>query len=437
MMKINRMILAAAFFAGAQALGQTGAALTPAQMTLTSAELIKNPEGALSKGTKPFQGISSITCSPKGRVFVVWYGSGGGENNNNYLMLSYSDNRGETWTDVKLVVRSPFCGKVRTFDPALWTDARGRVWLFWAQNGLYDKEEMSHRKHGVWASVAAKPDVKEIEWSAPRRLADGVMMCKPVTLKSGDIIFPIAFWQSSNNDALAAREGAGVYLSKDGGETLSQIGNVRVPDVVFPEHMLVEKKNGDIWLLTRRQPENLKYLISSKAAEPELLWDAYDGIFAATSKDGGRSFGKTDKSKIPHTGSRFYIGRLASGNLLLVKNYAADKEWLEGKDLPDRTKRVPRNKMMAYISKDDGKTWEGGLELDERASVSYPDASQAADGAIFVTYDYLRYKEQEIYAARVHEEDILAGKLVNPDSKLKLLVNKGETEFVKPEEAAK
>ena len=54
-----------------------------------------------------------------------------------------------------------------------------------------------------------------------------------------------------------------------------------------------------------------------------------------------------------------------------------------------------------------------------------------AAGEIFITYDFLRYKAQEIYACRITEADILAGKLVDKTSRLQLLVNKGETEFKK------
>ncbi len=37
-----------------------------------------------------------------------------------------------------------------------------------------------------------------------------------------------------------------------------------------------------------------------------------------------------------------------------------------------------RSHLTAWLSEDDGKTWRGGLMLDERATVSYPDGFQAA-----------------------------------------------------------
>ena len=74
--------------------------------------------------------------------------------------------------------------------------------------------------------------------------------------------------------------------------------------------------------------------------------------------------------------------------------------------------------MTAFLSDDDGKTWKGGLVLDERYGVSYPDGYQAEDGRIFIQYDWMREKG-EIMLAIFREEDILAGKAVSPDTKLK------------------
>lgn len=64
---------------------------------------------------------------------------------------------------------------------------------------------------------------------------------------------------------------------------------------------------------------------------------------------------------------------------------------------------------MAFISKDDGKTWSRGLLIDERAGVSYPDAQQAADSKIYVTYDYNRTLDQQIIMTVFTERDVLSG----------------------------
>ena len=87
--------------------------------------------------------------------------------------------------------------------------------------------------------------------------------------------------------------------------------------------------------------------------------------------------------------------------------------------------------MTAFLSTDDGATWSAGLVLDERNQVSYPDGGQAEDGTSFVAYDFERCGAEEIYVARFHEDDVVAGKIVSPDSRLKILVNKA-TGSVKP-----
>lgn len=79
---------------------------------------------------------------------------------------------------------------------------------------------------------------------------------------------------------------------------------------------------------------------------------------------------------------------------------------------------------MAKISFDDGKTWVGGLMLDERSEVSYPDGTQAPDGLIYITYDRERSKAREILMAAFTEQDILAGKPVDPRCRLKQVVSR-------------
>ncbi|WP_437231106.1 sialidase family protein [Planctomicrobium sp. SH661] len=81
-------------------------------------------------------------------------------------------------------------------------------------------------------------------------------------------------------------------------------------------------------------------------------------------------------------------------------------------------------KLSAWLSDDDGITWTGGLILDERTGVSYPDGFQSPDGTIYISYDRNRDKDGEILLARFTEEDILARKLVSPQGRLKQLISR-------------
>jgi hypothetical protein len=134
------------------------------------------------------------------------------------------------------------------------------------------------------------------------------------------------------------------------------------------------------------------------------------GIASTVSSDGGHTWSVPAASDIPHPQTRFYIGKLRSGNLLLVRNNPPN-----GKS---------RSHMTAFLSKDEGATWTGGLLLDDRGSVSYPDATQMPDWTIHVIYDRDRFTEREILLATFREPDVTAGKFVTPNARAKAVVNR-------------
>ncbi len=406
----------------------------------TPAIVDTNPSGDEILGRTPFQGIPSIAASKNGkRIFLAWYGNGETELPDNYIMVAYGDKSAQKWTDVAMTIKSPHCGKIRLFDPAVWRAPDGSIYIFWAQSsGLYKSDGsfpekfnrgMWDRRGGVWYIKCDNPEAEKPVWSKPRRIADGVMMNKPTILKSGDWIFPIALFQTNHaNDSFSQREGASLLRTSDSGKTFETINTVKIPGSDFPEHMFVERNDGSLWLLARSNTRPT--FEKAKDGSMKIRTFGNCGIMEAFSHDGGLTFSKIKDSRIPACGTRFHISRLNSGNLLLVINDANNADWIKGKP---RGKAdavyFSRNKMLAYISEDDGKTWKGGLMLDERPSLSYPDASQSADGSIYITYDRERYKQQEILVAKICEEDILAKEVVNRESKIKILANKGGKKF--------
>jgi hypothetical protein len=78
--------------------------------------------------------------------------------------------------------------------------------------------------------------------------------------------------------------------------------------------------------------------------------------------------------------------------------------------------------MTAYLSDDDGGTWKGGLLIDERKSVSYPDATQATDGSIRLIYDWERGRDKNILMATFSEADVRAGAF-SAGSRQRVLIN--------------
>lgn len=116
--------------------------------------------------------------------------------------------------------------------------------------------------------------------------------------------------------------------------------------------------------------------------------------------------------------SRFFIRRLKSGRLLMVNH--SNWRYPQG----DWKGYKTRNNLMAQLSEDDGKSWFGGLLLDVRNDVSYPDGCQEENGQIHIIYDYDRHGAREILTASFTEHDILEGRFDSPNSYYRRLVSK-------------
>jgi len=353
---------------------------------------INPPESLYSSTRRMFQGIPGIERAPGGRLWVSRFSGSTGEGaSRNYALLITSGDDGRTWSDLKVVVDMPD-SRVRMCDPCLWIDPLGRLWFFWCQ-------AYSPWVHcGVWAMVTETPDEADPVWSEPRRLYEGVVLNKPTVLSNGDWLFPVNVkkdlsqytWDSEPEPP----SNVVVMTTDDQGKTLTRRGTVSLPDPAYhhslSEPMIVERKNGSLWMLVR-----IRY-----------------GMGQSTSRDGGRTWSPIQPAPIKHTVSRFFIRKLQSGNLLLVKHGPIDQ-------------RTHRELLTAYVSTDDGATWSDGLMLDRRYHLSYPDGTQAPDGRIYVVYDHGRYPgtAREILMAVFTEAAVLAGEPCE-NTRLKVVVNR-------------
>ena len=45
------------------------------------------------------------------------------------------------------------------------------------------------------------PEQAEPVWGKPRRITDGVMMCKPLVLSTGEWVLPASTWRKTDNSA--------------------------------------------------------------------------------------------------------------------------------------------------------------------------------------------------------------------------------------------
>lgn len=332
-----------------------------------------------------------IERTPKGRLWAAWVA--GDDGPKAFFLVNRSDDDGETWSKPCLVIdtHTPYLPLPRsTIVGNFWTDPCGRLWLFFDQT-------MNHvdGRHGLWVITCDKPDAEKPTWSAPKRIWHGVVLNKPIVLSNGEWLLPVEFPAIKGigpmryaNAALDPLRGANVFVSSDQGDTWVRRGCVCFAKPSWDEHMFVELKDGRLWMVARTT----------------------DGPMQCFSSDGGVSWTEPIPATFKHPVARFHIRRLTSGRILLIKHGATIDTHEE------------RSKLTAWLSEDEGLTWKGGLMLDERTGVSYPDGFQAPDGTIYISYDRNRKTDGEILMARFTETDILERKIVSKNSKLKMLI---------------
>ncbi len=351
------------------------------------------PDAAHSAALRRHTGIPSLAVSAKGRLWVTYYGGPTpGEDSNNYCVLATSADGGESWKDV-LVADPDGEGPLRAFDPEVWAAPDGRLLWTWTERVSPLRSESGHANAGGMADPRTDrlmclelpgDDEPAAPFPRPRQISQGIMMCKPIVRDDGAWLFPVARWKAAPSACFCE--------SRDGGMTFTDVGGITLPVKarLFDEHAVVQLKDGGL----------LAFVRTTRAAS---------NCVESVSVDGGRTWSGPKPARIRHTSSRLFMRRLAGGEILLVKHGKVDED-------------CGRRKLMAFISRDEGVTWEGGLMLDERGGVSYPDGDQAADGLVHVVYDHDRLGAQEVLIATFSPEDVLAGRSVSGKVRLRRVV---------------
>ncbi|MFW5980973.1 MAG: sialidase family protein [bacterium] len=331
-----------------------------------------------------WQGIPGLEKTENGRIFVTWFSGGDKEpHSENKIYICYSDNKSETFTEPALIVDPS--GKNRAFDPNLWIDSDNKLWL------IYNRGNKENAEHGIYARICVNPDKSILDWDEEFLIDLDVpfnfRLNKPIVLSSGSWIMPVTYATEPTYGWFAnQKQLQGVAISTDKGQSWTLHGELKAPHWAL-ENMIVELNDGRLWMLIR--------------TGDGFLWESF-------SSDGGKTWSSASPSNISNPGSRFFIRRLNSGDLLLVNHY----------------KYTGRSHLTAQISTDEGKTWNEGLLLDEREGVSYPDGVQDNNGKIWIVYDRDRKGAGEILLATFHEEDVIAGENKSGDVNLKQIVNK-------------
>ena len=354
-----------------------------------------NPGAEFQDDARSGAMIIGMDLTPKGRIWGCWTGTG--DKRDGYFLLATSDDDGATWSKPRLAVgaRMEAAQKVSgALVGNLWTDPKGRLWLFFDQQ-LGDPQ----KRITNWFMRCNDPDAAEPVWSTPVMFAEGCTLNKPTVLKDGSWLLPVSDWHQKT---------CRVFASTDEGASWKERGHLQFPDWEFDEHMMVELKScAGVPPAAKTNPGETPgphlWMLARTNGQPHESF----------STDGGKTWSEPKQAAtVQNVNARFFLRRLKSGRILLVKN-GSPAERLQ-----------KRTHMSAWLSDDEGQTWKGGLLLDERNAVSYPDGFEAPDGLIHILYDWNRHTDAEILMAKFREEDVLAGNIVSKDAKVLMLANK-------------
>ncbi len=338
---------------------------------------------------RKFQGCPTLAVTREGRIFLGWYAGGCCEPHmENYNLLIYSDDGGNSWSNPIVIIPSDRQRFVHALDIQLFVAPDGKLHVCWVQNNTKPAPEKMPEypkgqpaiivdgflfddfRHTEWEIICDDPDAENLIFSAPRNLCDGFLRCKPTFLKNGDWLF-YAYSQLSKKYRY--------YISNDQGCTYLPMEGAEKTPTWFDEAMAYERLDGSIRMLARTSTGELSESISF---------------------DGGHTWTDAMPSGIDNPDTRFFIARTPSGRILLVNNDS----------------RTRRENMTVYLSEDDGKTFEYKKCIDSRDGTSYPDVD-FYDGKIYLTYDRERTDAKEILFTVFDEDDIM-----NPEREISVRI---------------
>ena len=253
------------------------------------------------------------------------------------LMCIRSRDSGETWSAPDRVFPLPAEGRWfgRGAQPLI--DREGNLHLFFLDLNV------SSLKMDTWH---ARLTPKSGAWSKLQRVCPSGPQNPPIQLRSGRIIVPIGYYFRDDiwNDPIPRSE-ITTYYSDDSGESWHRSPDtlvVRAPEsyhglgVGGHEPVIVELKDGKIWMLIRTQ----------------MGW-----LYESFSKDGlGWSEPQATRFRAPDAPGS--IVRLPSGELVLFWNNNDIPSPVDGRWI-----YTGRDALHAAISEDDGKTWRGFREV--------------------------------------------------------------------------
>ena len=354
-----------------------------------------NSSETYTETDRKWQGIPAVHLTKGGRLWCAIQTGDEGENGNvyldNYDVMYYSDDYGKTWSENYLIFN---CREesIRLTGPTLFEDQFGKLWLVLVRGG----------GNGTYAIEMKNPDCdnpeEELEFGKPISWLKFPPAHKPTILSNGRWITPIeATIKNQQTYICNPNNETGVYSWKSITQTpaASSFENKNCA-----EAQILELLDGSLMMLSRLPGSTGGGMEISYSDDFGANWTPYKAF-------------NGEPYQTP--GSKFYIARLDSGNVMLITHATTES----------------RTKLCVYLSTDDCKTWPYKMMLDDsdvrnKWGVSYPDASQrqGEHGEIYIVYDAGRYDQKEIRLSIITEEDIMAGHPVSEYASLRNIVNK-------------
>ena len=366
------------------------------------------PDESFDEANRAWQGCPTVAVTEKGRLFAGWYSGGALEPClNNYNILVFSDDAGQSWSAPVLTVGSDREKRLRKIDIELWINSDNSLWAMWTESPYSEKSPVAtikapfncdyHREFPYTeVMICRDPDADVLVWEKPRIMCEGFMRNKPIFTQDGKIIAP-AYAYLDEKYALRC--------SDDGGEHFYNVFVEGKPDTkVYDEISVCELRGGVLRFLART---NRGYYTYS---------DSYDGGISWTEAK--------EYEKAPST--RCYFGKLKNGMIAYVRNLSDTK----------------RTGMKICLSNDGGETFPYEMVLDERENVSYPDLDEDGEGNLYIVYDrercnsiklnretWISEAAKEIILCKITADDVINSAL-SEGSFLRKVISRAKIDYV-------
>ncbi|HEY6873537.1 MAG TPA: sialidase family protein [Geobacteraceae bacterium] len=331
--------------------------------------------------SRSFQGIPAIAKTGS-RLWAAWYGAPStnpaSEGPGNFVIVAYTDD-GMQWQESFYIVPQA-AESERVFDPQLWVDPVGRLWIFYAQSG---KGMVNDNLIGAWASIITNPLDIEPNVTTGVFLANGVP-ASPFLIDGQWSMF-INYWNVPT-PARPELVGKNLYSLDWQNSRVTFIGK---PDTTSPAVATFDETTA-VQLLNR-------HILAQ--------WRTAAGINYAVSTDSGVHWtvptifsGVTPQNNSRHVLARHPI----SGRLIIVLN----------------RNQYFRTDLTVAASDDEGITWPYQYDFEPQNNVSYPAIVFDDNGDLLIIYDEDRSGTGKIKLARISESDLVAG---NPNATISVI----------------